>query len=909
MTVGSKWFKFDFHNHTTASGDYQDDTVSNRDWLLAYMRQGVDAVIISDHNTAANIDSLKNELETMSRDFSTGDLPEFKPLVIFPGVELTATGNVHILAIFDQDSSTTDIEQLIGQCNGGESIQRGTPNHELVLQSSVVQIIGIINRNSHAISIMAHIDSRKGALEITNQGELEAAFNSGPNAVEISGSLADITNGTHLRLIKDLSKVRGSDAHHLDRAGTRTCWLKMSDLNFDGLKVALLDHKSCVLLDTEPPQEPAMRLTKLKMKTRLCHESGNEPIELELNPFYNAIIGSRGSGKSTLVESIRIGMRKEQGLPKDTSAKIISFKTVGQGMELDSFIDCFYRKNGTDFKLSWQVGDVTSLQVFNEGLWVDDTNWSDDRFNISIFSQKMLYQLASDQGSFLKICDDSSLVDKRTWNEKKDRLEREYKNECIKLRGLISEKVSESALQGELTDAESAIEQLKDSSYYGVRTTLNELESTLTLIEQKFEDENTILDSVLSSFPEIQEVEQNIEEGNEAEPDAQSTDLEQHSLEYSVLLGQFDTIKELAKREVVTTIQAAKSSLEQLNEGQYITELKANRVSSGQQVEAEAEKLRGQGLDPEELDGLVELKTKTIADLLTYQDLDTKIATSNAEITRIYDEMLEHRKDLSLQRKNFIESLELKNLEIKILPLNATQNQVITGYQNATGINSFYDRIYDSETGTGLLKEFIEHPTFSPQQSQIDIKYQYLYKLKELHREVCNNNLTNASDIHGSLRTRIGSLSDEGIDKLFCWFPDDGIKIRYKALSGTMENIETASPGQKAASMLQFLLSYGSDPLILDQPEDDLDCLMLSNSVIPAIVMNKQRRQLIIVSHSAPIVVNGDAEYVICMKHDSHGLRPNIKGALQEQAVKDNICDQMEGGEKAFRSRFNRILN
>jgi len=909
MSVGSKWFNFDFHNHTTASDDYQDNSVSDRDWLLAYMRQNVDAVIISDHNTAAKVDSLKSELQLMQQDFSTGDLSEFRPLVIFPGVELTATGDVHILAIFDQESSATDIEQLIGQCNGGESIPRVTQNHQLVLQSSVSQIINTINRNPHAISIMAHIDGRKGALEISNQTELEAAFNAKPDAVEIRGDLAGVTNGTHKRLIKDLSKVRGSDAHHPDRAGTRTCWLKMSDLNFDGLKIALLDHNSCVLLDSEPPQEPAMRLTKLRIKTRLCREVGNAAIELELNPFYNAIIGSRGSGKSTLVESIRIAMRKDKGLPTDTLAQVNSFKTVGQGMESDSILECFYRKNGTNFKFSWQPGNITSLQVFNEDSWVDDTNWSDDRFNISIFSQKMLYQLASDQGAFLKICDDSTLVDKRTWNEIKVRLEREYKNECIKLRGFISQKESESALQGELTDANSAIGLLNDSPYYGVRTTLNELESKLTLIKQHFEDENTILDNVLSSFPETMDVEQNIVDGSGSQLDTQSNDLEQEPSEYSILLGQFDAIKELAKRDVLTVIQTAKNSLEQLSNGQYITDLKSSIETSKQEVEAEAERLRDQGLNPDELDGLVELKTKIVADLLVYQNLDTKIATSNAEIVRTSNEMLVHRKDLSIQRKNFIDSLDLEDLEIKILPLNSTDIQIISSYQNATSINSFNDRIYDIEARTGILKTFIEHPTFSPQQAVIDRKYQSLHELKNLHKEIFNNNLSNANDIHGALKTKIGLLSDESMDNLFCWFPDDGIQIRYKTLGGSMENIETASPGQKAANMLQFLLSYGLDPLILDQPEDDLDCLMLSNSVIPAIVRNKQRRQLIIVSHSAPIVVNGDAEYVISMKHDSQGLRSNIQGALQEQAVKENICNQMEGGEKAFRSRFNRILS
>ena len=124
-----------------------------------------------------------------------------------------------------------------------------------------------------------------------------------------------------------------------------------------------------------------------------------------------------------------------------------------------------------------------------------------------------------------------------------------------------------------------------------------------------------------------------------------------------------------------------------------------------------------------------------------------------------------------------------------------------------------------------------------------------------------------------------------------------------------MEDISSASPGQKGASMLQFLLSYGTDPLLLDQPEDDLDCLMLSMSVIPAIMLNKKRRQLIIVSHSAPIVVNGDAEYVISMQHDRSGLYPGLCGALQETPVKALICRQMEGGEKAFRSRYERILS
>ncbi len=120
-----------------------------------------------------------------------------------------------------------------------------------------------------------------------------------------------------------------------------------------------------------------------------------------------------------------------------------------------------------------------------------------------------------------------------------------------------------------------------------------------------------------------------------------------------------------------------------------------------------------------------------------------------------------------------------------------------------------------------------------------------------------------------------------------------------------MEDIAFASPGKRERVCCSS--SYPMAPIlyVLDQPEDDLDCLMLSMSVIPAIMSNKKRRQLIIVSHSAPIVVNGDAEYVISMQHDRTGLYPGLCGALQESS--DEGTDMpSNGGEK---KRFVRAMS
>jgi hypothetical protein len=73
--------------------------------------------------------------------------------------------------------------------------------------------------------------------------------------------------------------------------------------------------------------------------------------------------------------------------------------------------------------------------------------------------------------------------------------------------------------------------------------------------------------------------------------------------------------------------------------------------------------------------------------------------------------------------------------------------------------------------------------------------------------------------------TKLQDLPPERLDRLDVWFPDDSLDVLY-AISGDgnrFQNIQAGSPGQKTAALLAFLLSHGEEPLILDQPEDDLD--------------------------------------------------------------------------------------
>ncbi|WP_321430691.1 TrlF family AAA-like ATPase [uncultured Methanolobus sp.] len=115
-----------------------------------------------------------------------------------------------------------------------------------------------------------------------------------------------------------------------------------------------------------------------------------------------------------------------------------------------------------------------------------------------------------------------------------------------------------------------------------------------------------------------------------------------------------------------------------------------------------------------------------------------------------------------------------------------------------------------------------------------------------------------------------------------------------------------ASAGQQATSLLTVLLNQTGIPLLIDQPEDDID-----NRAIGKIIENiwdaKKKRQLVFTSHNANLVVNGDAELVVCCDYkDSTNQTRGIlreEGAIDQEAVRTQITSVMEGGEKAFRLR------
>jgi len=146
----------------------------------------------------------------------------------------------------------------------------------------------------------------------------------------------------------------------------------------------------------------------------------------------------------------------------------------------------------------------------------------------------------------------------------------------------------------------------------------------------------------------------------------------------------------------------------------------------------------------------------------------------------------------------------------------------------------------------------------------------------------------------------------EWADHVLLWYPEDDLRIEYRR-DKDWYPISQASQGQRSAALLAFLLAFGDEPIVLDQPEDDLDNHLIYDLIVRQIRENKLRRQLIIVTHNPNVVVNGDAELVHVMDFGAGQCYVKRSGALQEKTVREEVCRVMEGGREAFARRWKRL--
>ena len=142
----------------------------------------------------------------------------------------------------------------------------------------------------------------------------------------------------------------------------------------------------------------------------------------------------------------------------------------------------------------------------------------------------------------------------------------------------------------------------------------------------------------------------------------------------------------------------------------------------------------------------------------------------------------------------------------------------------------------------------------------------------------------------------------------------DHIEIAY-GVQYDGDDVERLSPGTRGIVLLLLYLVIDLDddrPLLIDQPEENLDSKSIFVELVDRFRSAKQRRQIIVVTHNANLIVNADADQVIVATCGPHrpGQLPEITyicGGLEDADIRANVCDILEGGEIAFKERAKRL--
>ncbi len=273
--------------------------------------------------------------------------------------------------------------------------------------------------------------------------------------------------------------------------------------------------------------------------------------------------------------------------------------------------------------------------------------------------------------------------------------------------------------------------------------------------------------------------------------------------------------------------------------------------------------------------------------------------------------VLAHRRELTRRRQAFIAALDASDqAELRLFGLGLDPEAAVKSFRAAIDKPTALNR----EICEAGYQKSVLPPLYDAQglpAGEGDRQAELADRVEDLVQRLLSVAEGGSDpDIGGILTNHLRKLSPEQLDTLALWQPEDGLVVRYQASPGRWRSLKNGSAGQRSAAVLAFILSHGREPLILDQPEDDLDNHLIYRLVVKELERTKAARQVIVVTHNPNIVVNADAELVNSMRFADEQIHREdaASGSLQNAAVRAEVCEVMEGGEEAFQRRHQRLI-
>lgn len=927
MNKGTRFYNCDFQVHTPRDINWSGPKpVSDADrnayaerFVLACREKGVNAVAITDHHDLAFFPYIKAAANNEVDD-SGQPLSDSEKLVVFPGIELTLSNPpCQTLLILDANFPEDQLLRVLHKL----SIE---PNP--ITEPSTIQTVPIpeevINGLKDLHNKLDSVDILKGKYIVLphtgrgHKGILRRDFYEYYKKMPcvsgyLDGEIPDnegfknIINGKDRNYgFKSIAVFQTSDnrKNTFEDLGTATTWVKWATPTAEALRQASLAKES--RLSLSEPSLPQIFISKLSV----TNSKFLGRVELELNQQYNAFIGGRGTGKSTLLEYLRWGLCDQIiGVTKyESESEIQKRRQVLIDKTLVPFsgevritasvngIEHIVKRNSVTKEIQLKIGRDDFEKVTEEEVR--------RLIPIQAYSQKQLSSVGVRTDELKRFIQQpiTNELNNIAFNlrEVSKNLKNAYSN-------LVRKKEIQSEIDELRLQQKSVGEQLQN-----LRKALKGLtDDDKKIIENKelFENEQTFIQE---SNNEINLFREKFEALSESLKDYPSQIEEESKILNRIVLSEIQNEKD-------RLFQKIKDSLSEIQKLFSEEQLSGYNTTIGKWQELK------KTFDA----SYAQIKEKASANESIIKEINLLEARFR-ELTDSINDRLSKIKELGNPESMFIEEKEkwyqLHQQKIDLLNIQASNFTTLSKgiikaeVTRSINIGEIQDLIINSFTGTRISKEKIDSLCVKIKESESPLE-SWKTALEEL-KSLAEYKILEDKPIElpkTPLLTEIG-LNEINIQRIVELFsPDNWLSMVtqeiefephfFYSTGNEMQDVipfSEASAGQQATALLSVLLNQEGSPLLIDQPEDDIDNRAI-NDIIESIWKAKNKRQLIFTSHNANLVVNGDAELVVCCdyKESSQQTQGEVKyeGAIDNQEIRKEITLIMEGGEKAFKLR------
>ena len=857
---------YDYVKRYNKPTNAKDEFEYNRLVLDACKTNGIQVIAITDHYRVKTS-------ETLRRQARESDL------FVFPGFEAVTKEGVHLLCLFSPDTPLIKLERYLGDCGvHDESTRSPTGKYDVTELLEEAQKWG-------AVCIAAHVAGEGGLLrELDGQTRINAWRHSYLLACSLPGPVRDAPEGLrHILKNKDAQHYRERPIAILnandvskpeDLANASVfCWIKMSEISIDGLRQAFIDPASRIRLAHETIPEGHTEFVAIAWQGGFLDGSA-----IHFNENLNVLIGGRGTGKSTVVESVRYVLGLE---PLGEEARKAHDGIIRQVLRGGTKVSLLVRSHRPTIHYY-----LIERTIPNPPVVRDDTG-------------KVITLAPGDIAPQAEVYGQHEISELTKSPEKLTRLLERFVDRdpsITQRKGALTQTLERSRVR--ILEVKKEIRQIDERL-----ASLPPLEETLRRfqkagLENKLKEQSLLVreERILRTAGErVIPFREILEQLRRAMPiDRAFLSVKAvEGLPGKEILTEADTVLNKLDQDIRAIVSQMAEALSDADKG--LGAVSQRWESRKKEVQTAYEKILRE-LQKSKVDGEEFIRLRRQVEELR------PLKERQGSLQRDLKELEDQRRNLLAEWED-IKASEYQQLERAAKKVNrALADRVRVQVTSAGNRESLYQLL--REHVGGRLSEALEV-----------LKKRDSLSLKEFADScrVGRDALAENFSIPPSQAVRLAQAPPETFMEMeeLDLPPTTSIKLNVagEGQPAIWQALEDLSTGQKATAVLLLLLLESEAALVVDQPEDDLDNRFITEGIVPKIREEKCRRQFLFATHNANIPVLGDAELIVGLRAagEADEGRAEISvehmGSIDARPVRELVEEVLEGGREAFETR------